>query len=357
MRSMPHRSAVRRLALGALVAVGLSLLVPSSGAAQDGVATGDPAEQTANGPWNLAPTTPQDGPGRNWFILDMQPGQVLRDSVALSNTSDEAISFAVYPADAYNTANSGQFAIRAASDPQEDVATWVTLGTDAYTVQPGRRVVIPFEVAVPEDAAPGDHVGAIAAMNVNPEGTTESGGVQIDIMRIIGVRLYVNVAGPTDPKLSIDDVSVATDAPAFGFGGSQSGTVTYTVTNDGNVRLTPTAEASVSGGLGGPDETLRSGELAELLPGNSLTVTDEWEGLPVIGPLTVKVTATGGDEVTASSESVTWIVPWALLVLLALLLAAVVVVATWRRRRAREEEPPAGGSSSSGSREPEPAAT
>ena len=344
MRPNPHRSGARRLALGALLAAVLSLLVSTSGAAQDDVATGDPAEQTANGPWNLAPTTPQDGPGRNWFILDMQPGQVLRDSVSLANTSDEPISFAIYPADAYNAPNSGQFAIRSASDPQEDIASWVTLSTDAYTVQPDRRVVIPFEIAVPDDAAPGDHVGAIAAMNVNPEGTTQSGGVQLDIMRIIGVRLYVNVAGPADPSLSVDDVSVSTDAPALGFGGSPSGTVTYTVTNDGNARLAPSVDVQVSGGLGGPDETLETGELEELLPGNSLTITEEWEGLPIIGPVTVTVTATGGDEVSATSETAVWIVPWALLLLLAVLLALVVVAFTWRRRRARDERDAAGGS-------------
>lgn len=340
----------RRWLIGLLLALIVAIAVPATTQAQEDPTAPAPDVAPGNGAWNFVPTSAQGGPGRNWFIFEVQPGQVLRDSVAIQNTSPEPISFAFYPADAYNTENGGQFAIRSSTDPKRGVARWVTLATDAYTVQPGRQVVIPFEVTVPDDAAPGDHVGAIAAMNINPEGQTQSGGVQLDVKRIIGVRIYLDVAGQTSPGLEIDEVRITTDAPAFGIGGDPKGRVSYRVTNTGNTTLSPEVKASVSGGLGGPDEDLGDELLDDLLPGNSVVLTDRWEGLPIAGPVTVSVTARDGD-VSAAAEEAAWIVPWPLIVVLILALAALVWLLARRRRRRRADRS-AGPSSASKAQEP-----
>ncbi|WP_426572442.1 WxL protein peptidoglycan domain-containing protein [Aquihabitans sp. McL0605] len=332
--------------IAALLAILVAGLLPGTSAAQDAGGGGDQAASPSPGPWSFAPTSSQSGPGRNWYILDLQPGQALRDSVAIANTTTAPISFAIYSADAYNTPNGGQFAIRSATDAKKGVSKWVTLATDAYTVQPGRRVVIPFEIKVPDDAGPGDHAGAIAAMDVNPEGQTQSSGVKLDIMRVLGIRLYVRVAGPVSEKVGISDTKITTHAPPLGVGGSKSGTVSYKVTNTGNATISPKVHATVSGGLGGPDPRLPVHVVHGLLPGNSVVFRDSWKGLPVIGPVTVKVAAADGDA-HASAESVAWIVPWPLLLLLGMLLAAAVVLLVRRRRRRRDRRthpsgPPAG---------------
>lgn len=280
--------------------------------------------------WSFEPTNPQSGPGRNWFVLELQPGQVLSDSVTLTNPLDRPLSFQIYAADAFNTPSGGAFAIQEPEAPRKDIASWITLSTDAYTVQPKQQVVIPFEIRVPANAEAGDHIGGIAAKNVNPESVTTSGGVEVDIKRIVGARVYARVAGPLIPSLRVEDVRVTTDAPIIPFIGDERGTVTYTVRNTGNVRISPTAEVEVTGPFGqqllGPLTT----ELQELLPGSSQVVTETFEQLPVLGPLTARVTATGPDA-AASGEATRWVVPW----LLIAILIAVIVLVIWRRRRRR----------------------
>jgi len=357
MRTRRPQRSHRTGALLALLLVLAAALAPTTSAAQEGGESDTTSTTTpAPGPWSFSPTSPQSGPGRNWFILDMQPGQVLRDSVAVSNTTTEPLSFAIYTANAFNTENGGTFSIKPATEPKEDSAKWVSLATDAYTVQPGRKVVIPFEIAVPEDAESGDHVAAIAAMNINPEGTTQSGGVSLDIKRIVGIRLYIRVAGPVSPELEVDRLEVSTDAPRFGIGGDPAGTLSYRVTNTGNTTLSPTSVAKISGGLGGPDLTLKAKKVRELLPGNSVVVKQSWKGLPIIGPVTVKVTAASkADDVSASAESTSWIVPWPLLIFLSIVLTVVVALLVRRRKRrkaaAKVTPPPAAA------REPESVST
>jgi hypothetical protein len=281
--------------------------------------------------WTFEPTNPQSGPGRNWFVLEVQPGQVLRDSVTLANPLDEPLSFQLYPADAYNTAAGGAFTIRDPEEPREDLATWITLGTDAYTVPPGQEVVIPFELRVPENAEAGDHVGGIAAKNVNPESTIDQGGVQVDIKRVVGTRVYARVAGPLVPSLKLEDVTVDADAPLLPTGGGD-GQVTYTVTNTGNVRLTPTAKVTVTG-LFSQDLYQSDGtELQELLPGSSQTVTEPFDDISIAGPMYAKVEVEAPDTV-ASAEATTWVIPW--LAVLAVM-AVLALLAVWRRRRRRQ---------------------
>jgi peptidoglycan hydrolase-like protein with peptidoglycan-binding domain len=305
---------------------------------------GSPAgaqEPDAGGSWSFAPTTAQGGPGRNWFVLDVQPGQVLRESVTLTNPTANPISFRFFATDAINTPNTGDFALKSADEPPTDVGSWVTLAIDAYTTKPGEAVTIPFEIRVPADAAPGDHIGAVAAENVNPESTTASGGINLDIKRVVGSRLYVRVAGPLNPSLRVDEVDVALSQPLLPTGGGRGGTVSYTVANNGNVRLGGTVTVRVTD-LFGTTLLERTGlTLPELLPGAAVTFIEAFDGLPPVGPVDAQVVVEAPDGVRATQDGRAWVVPWWALVLMGLVLAGVVV---WRHLRKRRS----GGASDRG---------
>jgi hypothetical protein len=302
--------------------------------------------------WSFAPTRGGAGPGRTWFILELQPGQVLRDSVTLSNYTDRPISFSLYPADAFNSANAGDFTIRAPEEPREGVARWVSLAVEAYTAQPGERVTIPFEVRVPTNASPGDHIGAIAAKTVNPETTSRSAGVAVEIMRAIGARLYLRVAGALQPGLRVDDVVVDVDAPLWPPLGDRRATVRYQVSNPGNIRVSARASVRVTGPFGRTLFERRDIDIAELLPGNSVTLTEEIDDLPFLGPIEVDIGVEGPD--AGADESATaWIIPW---LLVALVLVVLVGLLAWwlrrRRRRRRQGTPPVAPDGPPGMREP-----
>src|SRR5690606_34841810 len=95
-------------------------------------------------------------------------------------------------------------------------------------------------------------------------------------------------------------------------------TVTYTVRNSGNVRLTGEQKLTIGGPIGW---TLRERDLdalPELLPGSELTSRVEVDGVMPTGRLSAKVEITplgpdGAIEPVAAAASA-WALPWTALV-------------------------------------------
>ena len=197
---------------------------------------------------------------------------------------------------------------------------------------------------MPKSATPGDHVGALVAMNNSVEGTDDSSGVDIGIQRAVGARLYLRVAGPTTPGLAVSDVHLEADRGAMPWTGSGKGTVTYTVENTGNVRLSPTAVVTVSG-AGHAVDTVEGEALVDLLPGQQVNLSAKVEGIRWFDRLTTEVVVTSPEGATARDSDTTWLTPWsgvALGILLLLATGALFVRrrnAMRRRMRAAEQAP------------------
>lgn len=350
----PPRSArpLRRLLAAALACAALAVAVPAS--AQDDTTTTEqpagpglpPSSQPPAGSedreagWAVQPAGP-DGPGlRSAFTYNMTPGQTIRDSVSISNLSTEEINFAIYAKDAFNTEIDGAFALLDDEEENTDVGSWVTIRVDEYAVPAGKRADIPFELTVPEDAAPGDHAGGIIAANIELD-EVEQDGITLALRQRVAARIYVRVAGPLTPELRIKDVEVSTDTPIIPFvqGG---GSVTYTVENVGNVRLTSATESKVTGMFGRTVASLENQDLPELLPGGSVQVTEEWEGSPPLEYLTAKITVRSIDaEVTETASIGFFVWSWLVVALLVLLVAFLIFRAVRARRAGRSADGPA----------------
>src|SRR5438874_2571695 len=100
-RLMKHRFA---RVLRCLIALGLC----ASGFVLAGAS---PAHASNNGQWAVAPTGADGVTPRDWFEYQLRPGQTLKDQVSISNLTDNPMTFAVYPSDAYNTPLDGAFAL------------------------------------------------------------------------------------------------------------------------------------------------------------------------------------------------------------------------------------------------------
>jgi hypothetical protein len=304
-----------RRALAALLVVSATLAAPAS--AQDPA----PEEDAV---FAVQPSGP-DGPGtRDWFSYTLDPGDVFGDTVAVSNLGDRAIRFRIYATDAEAIADTGGFAAIKDDEEPTDVGTWIELAADEYTVEPGRRIDVPFSVTVPDDAEPGDHVGAILAVDAD-DTIDEAGqeGVGFDVIQRIGARVYVRVNGDVAPSLRIDALDVDRD------GGDA--TVTWEVSNTGNVRLSPTAALRITGFLGRTVETVPAVEVPELLPGANFVGGTAVGGLPGYEKLTAHLVVRAQDvEVERSTSFGSY--PW---LLLGLLLLALLALGRYLRRRRR----------------------
>lgn len=307
--------------LTALLVVGTVLAAPAS--------TQEPGPIT----FGVVPSSATGPDGRSAFTFELGPGDVVEDHVGISNLSDGPLELAVYASDAITTPDGG-FDLLPASDPPTDVGAWIGFATDTVVVPARSRLDIPFRLTIPAGATPGDHPGGIVASL-----RTAGRDGQVSVDRRVGARIYLRVAGDLAPGLDVTDAHVSYDSTAHPLRAGTV-TVTYTVTNTGNVRLAGAARLRVAGPFGLGARTVDLGDLPELLPGAVLIRTATVDG---ILPL-VRVRATVAVEprpvgdtpapATASGAATTWALP--LPQAGSLLLLGGLVCLWWRRRRDRE---------------------
>jgi len=288
--------------------------------------------------WALTPVGGIDSNGasaRPDLSYELQPGAVQQDAVTLFNFGNVQMDFRVYATDAFTTTD-GQFSALAGDQQPVDVGSWVDLAQERVTVAPGKQVTIPFTITVPPDANPGDHAGAILASSSTDDPTSPSDEVVID--RRTGTRLYLRVAGDLRPELTVTSVEAEYDQRFLNpFGGTMS--VTYRVENRGNVRMGGKAVLEVVGPLGLSERTVELPDVPDLLPGETITVAKDIDGVPAVLRLNATVTLSprldGAPVGEASSRSdVAFAPPVLLLAVILVLIVALLVFRAARRTSA-----------------------
>jgi hypothetical protein len=328
MTTTGPRPLTSRLLRATLAVASVAVLLGTGPArAQETPSEEPPPEATASESGFAVQPSGPDGPGsRDWFSYTLEPGAVFGDTVAISNLSDHETRFVIYPTDAVSVPDTAGFAALKDTETPSDVGTWIKLAAGEYTVPAGQRIDVPFSITVPEDAEPGDHAGAILAVdpsegNVDPN--TAPDGLSFNVRHRMGARVYVRVSGPVAPALRIDELSVIRD------GGTA--TVNWEVVNTGNLRLAPDAQVRITGLFGRTIHTAPIQSVPELLPGANYVGASIATGLPRWEPLTAHLVVTADDVRTERSKQFAPY-PW---VLIGLLIALVVATGWWYRRRRR----------------------
>jgi hypothetical protein len=266
--------------------------------------------------------------------------------VSVFNFTDQPITFLLYAADATPAEGTGAFSLQTPDGqtgvlpPPVEVGTWITVPVSSFTAEPGTRTDIPITIAVPLDAEPGDHAGGVVALNTQAQ--QGAGDLKVDIKQAVGARVYVRVEGPLSPELTVSDVSVSTGGQAWlaPITGPSDVTSKFTITNTGNVRMTPTVTVKVKDMFGRTVKTVEVPDFQELIPGASVDAAAALGDLSGFGPRYSLEVTTSSPEATQTSSASFWVVPWLLILLIVVAVAAFVVL----RRRNR----PATGSTGDG---------
>ncbi|WP_369144171.1 DUF916 domain-containing protein [Streptomyces sp. R44] len=308
----------------------LSALLLSTLLALLGLAPG--AQAAENGEWAVYPAAAELG-GRPYFYLSADPGTTLTDRVTVANKTAAPLTFRLYGADAYNTDRDGGFAVRTRSERQTGAGAWIKPERTRITVPPRSAVTVPYTLTVPADADPGDHPGALVALDERIA-RGGKGSVAVGVQRAVGARVYLRVNGPTVPALAVEDVSLDQDRPLVPGTRTSSALVSYTLHNRGNITLNPKVVLKAEGLFG---RTLLDRDLAkvpaELLPRQKIRLTERWTGSPQLDWGDVTLTATAKD--VKETGTVSFLaVPWLAAAILAVGGAAGLYGLRIRRRRA-----------------------
>jgi len=346
-----------RVAVLAALAVGWALALAPAGIAAAGAAAPSPspsasAPASASASAGATPelvtfglSTASGGvlDNRSFLAITAPPGAVIYDSVAVVNQSDAPLDLALYSEDAQN-APDGTIGLPDRTSIPTDAGAWIAVGASTVTVPPQSSAgigytVVPITLTIPADAEPGDHVGGVVT-SLTAQGTATGAdqAATVNLEQRVGLRVYVTVDGPVAPGLVITDVTaIYHQADLLGFAGAGSATVTYTLTNTGNRRMSVLATSTASGPFGLAEVSAAGTQIDDLLPKASVSETVELTGVwPfVVDTVTVTASATasvaGIDPglVTPTATTRMWAVPWAYLGTLVLLAAGW----WWLRRR------------------------
>lgn len=157
-------------------------------------------------------------PGPNgYFEATLAPGGHQSFAVLVKNLGDTTAVYRVYPADGTTSAVTG-VEYSQVTPPPTGAGSWINLATQQVTLPKGSQQQVAFEVTVPADAGPGDHVAAVASYS--PTGgqvsTNGSGNVSLSITARVVLAVVVHVPGPTHTALQVGQ-------PSFGIenGGRQ----------------------------------------------------------------------------------------------------------------------------------------
>ncbi|MCJ1708621.1 DUF916 domain-containing protein [Microbacterium sp. VKM Ac-2923] len=282
--------------------------------------------------------------GRSRFSYTADPGQAVTDRVLVGNTGSQRQDFTVYATDAYNAAD-GSFSLLATADAPTSVGAWLRFddGSDRvqFSLEPNEVRLLPFTVAFPADATPGDHVGGLVASVIEA-------GAQVSVDRRVATSIFARVSGELQPQLSIGSYDATYEGDWWNpFAGDVR--LHFTVTNPGNVALAANLTSGVVTWFGAPVAGPQGGAIPVLLPGNTATYDVNVGGVAqwlylnprtVLSPFVDSPDAAQQLSVTPiSRDAITFGIPWMLFILTGLVGAAVLFV-RWRRRRdeARAQE-------------------
>ena len=302
--------------------------------------------------WSMRPVPPVDGASSTAFELTEVEGTTVELRTVVSNLSDTPLTLDVGATDA-TTAADGSMTLLPPDAPPSGLGAWITSSATTVTVEAHAEAEVPFTIAIPANASPGDYTAGLITSFTRTQ--QDSAGQNVLVESRVGVRVFLRIPGTLVPELTISDVTVVRTGPWWNpFAVPVE--IDALITNSGNARLEPTAVGSVTGPWGWLLGESEPRELPMLLPGDEVRLSELATASGVAGPIEVGGAAavgvvTGGLDVLARVvdqtdayefhvEQTQLVIPWALILLALIIVGAVVwwLIVRRRRRGAADED-------------------
>jgi hypothetical protein len=239
------KAAIETVAGLAVLAIVLTAQAGSA-AAQSALVFGiQPSQGTANTP-----------AGSSYFSYTLGPGSSVDDSLVISNAGSSEVILKLYAADGITSIN-GSTAFAGREDVRSNARSWLNATVSDVLVPASQEVAVAFQVNVPADAQPGDHVAGWVIEA--PPRAGAAGGIGASIVERAGVAVVVRVPGEARPELVLGGICLNQETGSNYF--------EVPVRNEGNV-LTRAAGTLTLTTDDGWEVFTRHADLGNVVPGD-----------------------------------------------------------------------------------------
>lgn len=254
---------------------------------------------------------------------NMEPGEVRDFVVTVSNLSAEERTYYLFKRNIVGVQAGGVpiFATDGLEPTGYELTEWIALNETELVMAPGEDRQVNFTMAVPEDASPGSHFGAIF-VSLDPPRLRQTGAaVGYDVANIITIR----VAGEVDESATIRQFSTSNYIY-----GSTNIEFSARVENTGNTLIRPIGPLEVTNMFGASVAQLtfnesEAGVFPKTVRDFTITWSDEGTGFGRYEAILSAAYGDVGQRRTMSSTVTFWILPMNIIVPAAIILAVILL--------------------------------
>ncbi|MBU1176853.1 DUF916 domain-containing protein, partial [Patescibacteria group bacterium] len=171
-----------------VVLMGIAVFANSALAMESGGMGGRPAYPSSDNPRT-----------ESIFIHTLEPGAIQEEGILLVNNTEEQKTLQVYAVDSM-VSSGGAFACRQMTEPKEGVGSWIELAKSEVTLDSGTNEIVPFTIAVPQNAGVGEHNGCIVIQEKKEKVEGQTG---MTLSFRTGLRVAITIPGKIIRKLEI----------------------------------------------------------------------------------------------------------------------------------------------------------
>ena len=181
--------------------------------ASSGQSTADQADQVGQPGFTLQPVDydPSNPATRSYFVINTRQGVTIHNEVRVINEGTAKGTVSLSPADSATAQTTG-IIYSPANPSQHEVGSWIMLGTNQLTLAPGQSQIVPFQIIIPKDEQPGQHIGGIIAASIGQQLATNgssSSQLHINVEHQMIIAVLLNVAGTQVEQLATTGLQVS----------------------------------------------------------------------------------------------------------------------------------------------------
>ncbi|MDO9353435.1 MAG: DUF916 domain-containing protein [Solirubrobacteraceae bacterium] len=227
-----------------------------------------------------------------YFKLKLKPGETYKGRLLVISSAKEDARLRVYSVDGL-TGNTSGTVYSNIDDPRKDASLWITPRKKVLRLPGKQDKKVGFDVKVPEDATPGDHVGGVALQLADQEKT--KGQFAITQITRVAIAVQITVEGPAAAALAPTGLALKA------LPGTQIPSVTVDLANTGQLLCRPNLAVELS-----QDDVVLgtvSRQLDTILPGKTIPYPLSWAKPLTAGKYSAKASTSGcGDPKTLTAE-------------------------------------------------------